>query len=112
MCDVADGWEIKPGIKGPLCDPSTNKAIKNKEDNLYAQDVKEKRALAIEYINKILDEPIKYKDEKGDESNYINDYQTASERAINAVFIDNEYGRKLIELLCPTLKIKKLKDVY
>lgn len=112
MCDVGDGWEIKPGMKAPLCDYSTNDAIKSKEKNLYAQSIKEKRAKAIELINKILDGPLNYKDGEELEALSRNQYQTASEKAVNAIFIDNKYGQDLIKLLCPTLKIKRLKAVY
>lgn len=117
MCDVADGWEIKPGFRAPLCDPSTNTAIKdlalNNEQNLYAQSIKEKRAKAIELINKILDGPINYVDKTPDlEKLSPSAYQTAAERAVNAIFLDNKYGQELIKLLCPTLKIERLKGVY
>ena len=114
MCDVGDGWEIRPGMKAPLCDHTTNDAIRNlgKEKNLYAQSIKEKRARAIELINKILDGPINYKDGGGAESVSRNQYQTASEKAVNAIFVNNKYGKELIELLCPTLKAKELKAVY
>lgn len=112
MCDVSDGWEIKPGIKAPLCDQTTNDAIKD-GDNLYAKSIQEKRAKAIELINKILDGPIKYKDNQSDvESVSPSCYQTASERAVNAIFVDNKYGKQLIELLCPSLKIEKLDAIY
>ena len=114
MCDIADGWEIKPGLKAPLCDESTNEAIKNlhMEKNLYAKSIKEKRARAIELINKIIDGPINYKDGSGDEKVATSNYQTVSERAVNEIFINNKYGRELIELLCPSLKIEKLKASY
>ena len=115
LCDVTDGWEIKPGFKAPLCDETTNDAIRNlnTEENLYAKSIKEKRAKAIELINKILDGPINYRDSVSDmERISPSFYQTASERAVNAVFYDNKYGRELIELLCPSLKIEKLKAIY
>ena len=120
MCDVADGWEIKPGFKAPLCDPSTNKAIQdlkdiegeNEEENVYARSIKNKRTRAIYLINKILDGPINYKDGSGDEKIAKNNYQIASEAAVNEVFYNNKYGKELIELLCPSLKVKKLDASY
>ena len=50
MCDVNDGWEIKPGWRAPLCSEPTNTAVRDltKEDkraqeNDYAKDIKKKR---------------------------------------------------------------------
>ena len=59
MCDVNDGWEIKPGWKATLCDESTNEAMRNANvKNVYAEDIKKRRKDALRLIDNILLQPL------------------------------------------------------
>lgn len=116
MCDIADGWQIKPGYSAPLCDPSTNDAISqlNVEDNRYAFDVKQKRTKAIQLINEILAEPMDYVDSIDGlmEKTMPNSYQTPVEITLNKIFLNNKAGKELLTLLCPSLEMESLKATY
>ena len=116
MCDINDGWEIKPGWRAPLCNESTNDAIRRlgipdpangnkKYENLYAEDIKKYRKEALRIIDNILQRPMILKAEHNTD-NILGLYPNTVISAINSLFYYDENGKKLIEMLCPGLEIK------
>lgn len=107
MTDVMDGWEIRPGWKGALSEPNTEKLIQdcviNKKANVFANEIVDIRKQAIKLIDKILNKPLT---NRAPENNLIEYYKLSCEEAINDMFSEGD-GRKLIELLCPGTTVKK-----
>ena len=110
MCDVNDGWEIKPGWRAPLCSEPTNTAVRDltKEDkraqeNDYAKDIKERRKKALRLIDNILGKPLSY---DGMMDNVPEFTPKVVADAVNRLFFKNEHGKALMKLLCPGLDIK------
>ena len=120
MCDINDGWEIKPGWKAPLCDESTNDAIRQlgisdpkdgkKYQNVYAEEIKETRRQALRYIDDILQKPL-ILNKINNTDNSLGFYPSTVIEVINTIFYDNDSGRNLINLLCPTLEVKRADTV-
>ena len=111
MCDVNDGWEIRPGWKAPLCEEATNSAIRdltkeNATDNAYAEEIKSKRKRALRLIDNILKQPLK---ERTMNDNGLGYYPLTAANVVNEMFYDNKDGKELMELLFPGLEIKKAK---
>ena len=111
MCDVNDGWEIKPGWRAPLCPETTNKAIRDlsKNDgisnkNTYAKDIKQIRKDALRLIDNILTKPLSYDEQNKD--NIPEFYPKDVADVVNKMFGDGD-GLKLMQLLCPGLEIEK-----
>lgn len=113
MCDVNDGWEIRPGWRAPLCKEPTNNAIRDlskpedtiAQNNSYAKEIKEKRAKALRLIDNILNKPLTEYSTTID--NGLGFYPKSIAEVVNDMFYNNEYGKALMELLCPGVKIKK-----
>ena len=116
LSDIIDGWELKPGWKAPLADSHLNDSIANlkKEDNAYAKEILERRKQAIQLIDKILAKPIEYRDDKYRAHRKTGfslfhsttiDYKVVCQKAISNLFYDDEDGKQLIQLLCPTVSI-------
>ena len=104
MSNITDGWEIKPGWKAPLADKSVNEAISNldKDKNAYAQEILDKRRKAIELIDKLLAQPITYKNDGRRKMNIQDkdiNYKSVCKNAVKNLFWDNEDGKELIKLL-------------
>ena len=112
MCDVNDGWEIKPGWRAPLCSEPTNTAIRDltKEDtvsssNSYAKEIKEKRKQALRLIDNILGKPLSY---NGIMDNVPEFSPKKVAETVNRMFAEGD-GKALIELLCPGIEVKAAK---
>lgn len=110
MCDVHDGWEIRPGWRAPLCLEPTNTAIRDltkesfiEQNNSYAKDIKDIRQKALRLIDNILGKPLSY--------NGIMDNTPEFSPKIIADIVNNMFssgdGKALMELLCPGVEIKK-----
>lgn len=106
MCDVNDGWEIRPGWRAPLCEESTNDAIRedatNVKDNAYAKEIKEIRKKALRLIDNILLKPI---NDYGDLDNGPGYTPLLTAEVVNKMFAEGD-GKALMELLFPTVEIK------
>ena len=112
MCDVNDGWEIKPGWRAPLCSEPTNTAVRDltkedkiAQDNVYAKEIKEKRKKALRLIDNILGKPLSY---DGIMDNVPEFTPKVVADAVNRMFSEGD-GKALIQLLCPGLEIKPAK---
>lgn len=110
MCDVHDGWEIRPGWRAPLCLEPTNTAIRDltkesfiEQNNSYAKEIKDNRQKALRLIDNILGKPLSY--------NGIMDNTPEFSPKIIADVVNNMFGdgdgKALMELLCPGIEIKK-----
>ncbi|MGL4877956.1 hypothetical protein [Paraclostridium dentum] len=110
MCDINDGWEVRPGWRAPLAPLDTNIAIRNllQEKNLYAKEVKTLRANAIKAIDAILDKPLKYRNGEGEPLGF---YQRTCEIAVNNMF-DSEEGKDLLDILFYGMNFKKLNNGF
>ena len=129
LADIQEGWEIKPGWFATMAPKSTNLAVENCEDsnikesdnedetNLYATEIFKRRKEAIELIDKILAEPINlegvsYSVDKFHTNWYKTDDGSTLKNpigdAVASIFRDNSNGSKLLKLLCPIGKIKKI----
>lgn len=105
LADLSDGWEVRPAWRAPLAEKNVDKAIReyiNGKSNIYAKEIKERRKKAIELIDKILANPLKYRDD--DDfiwfNNEENAYKIICERAVNNMFTKGD-GLELLKLLCP-----------
>lgn len=113
MCDVNDGWEIRPGWRAPLCEEVTNNAIRGlndskdpmEKDNAYAEEIKNKRKRALELIDNILQRPLTERSTNGD--NGLGYYPLTAAKVVNEMFYDDKDGKELIELLFPGIEVKK-----
>ena len=110
MCDVHDGWEIRPGWRAPLCLEPTNTAIRDltkesfiEQNNSYAKEIKDNRQKALRLIDNILGKPLSY---NGIMDNTPEFYPKTIADVVNNMFGDGD-GKALMELLCPGIEITK-----
>lgn len=104
MCDVNDGWEIKPGWKATLCDEATNEAMRDANvKNVYAEEIKQKRAKALRLIDNILLQPLSMFNNLDNGLGYN---PKIAVDVVNELFYNNKHGKALMELLFPGLEIK------
>lgn len=110
MCDVHDGWEIRPGWRAPLCLEPTNTAIRDltkesfiEQNNSYAKEIKDNRQKALRLIDNILGKPLSY---NGIMDNTPEFYPKTIADVVNNMFGSGD-GKALMELLCPGIEITK-----
>lgn len=108
MCDVNDGWEIKPGWKATLCDDATNETMKDANvKNVYTEEIKKKRAEALRLIDDILLQPLSL----NNSNNGLGYNPQIAIDVVNELFYNNKKGKQLIELLFPGIEIKPAKTI-
>ena len=121
LCDVTEGWELQPGYVATMAPPPTNDAVekcglsnlsteKTKDSdktNLYAKEIYEKRAKAIQLIDTILSKPIEFK--KFNKQKGFNEVFHKESNAmtvffghiVREFFINGKEEEELFKLLCP-----------
>ena len=106
MCDMHDGWEIKPGWKGTLSEEATNEAIRDMlsgkdKDNAYAKQIRDIRAKALRLIDNMLTKPLTT-DVPMD--NGLGFEEIISVKAVNNLFSKGD-GLELMKLLFPGVEV-------
>ena len=121
LCDMTEGWELQPGYVATMVPPPTNDAVekcglsnlsteKTKDSdktNLYAKEIYEKRAKAIQLIDTILSKPIEFK--KFNKQKGFNEVFHKESNAmtvffghiVREFFINGKEEEELFKLLCP-----------
>ena len=113
--DVQEGWELKPGWIATMAPLSTNESVSRhvnsnlatdeedeNKDDLYAEDIFNRRKRAIELIDAILSEPIDYGELSNNDKVDPRWYRTDPfNDAVKLMFKQNDNGKELIKLLCP-----------
>jgi hypothetical protein len=110
--DVQEGWELRPGWIATMAPIYTNESVdeyvksnfstsmSEDKDDLYAQQIFDRRKMAIECIDAILAEPISgIKNITSVDPKWYR--EDPFHEAVQKVFKSNEKGQLLAQLLCP-----------
>lgn len=107
MCDMHEGWEIKPGWKATLAEEATNDAIREAKEkdshNAYADQIKDLRKKALRLIDDMLTQPLT---SSAPINNDVGFEEGIAVNAVNNMFSQGK-GKELMELLFPGMQIQK-----
>ena len=121
LCDIQEGWSIRPGWKATMVPDYVNEEVKycklsnhctdtvteQQKNNEYAIFLFEKRKRALELIDAMITVPISYNsvrpvsNEKGSSDKSSVEFSNDYESAIKYMFVDDPNGRELVSLLSP-----------